>query len=154
MPTGLLLRLISQAANHRDTFGKLLTPLMWEGWDGGNWVFGQVTTHYTSPGFRPRNSSSRLRPLGRLCAGVADFVTPTMFVFVACAVTARYRTTYWARQPIGSHCFLPFHAPTSLTNYLTLTGITNLGNGFLGEIATINFIFLPPFALSLSKGER
>ena len=88
MPTGLLLRLLSQATNHRETFGKLLPPLMWEGWDGGDWVS-------------------------------------------------------WA-----SHNALP------LPWIPAFAGMTNLGNGFLGERATFNFIILLPFALSLSKGKR
>ena len=46
---------------------------------------------------------------------------PTMFVFDAYAVTPRDRTTYWERQPIDIHYFLPFHAPILSTNYLTLT---------------------------------
>ena len=44
-----------------------------------------------------------------------------MFVFDAYAVTPRDRTTYWVRQPIGSHYFLPLHAPNLSTSYLTLT---------------------------------
>ena len=88
MPTGLLLRPICQAANHRETFGKLLSPLMWEGRDGCDWVS-------------------------------------------------------WASQNALPLPWIPAFA-----------GMTNLGNGFLEERATFNFIILLPFALSLSKGKR
>ena len=88
MPTGLLLRRISQAANYREIFGNLLPPLMWEGWDGGDWVS-------------------------------------------------------WA-----SHNALP------LPWIPAFAGMTNLGNGFLRERATINFIFLLPFAFRQAQGER